>query len=172
MRTKDGEVIEKSHRKELHIGNENLADFNARLRTQTVLEYDHNNRSFKVNSTSNEARIKYLSKEFVIELNRYLTLNRNPDFDEIFIKNEYVNSVQKDVEKLQQEIRRTHYLKKEGLSQQEKEEYLHWVEELITLRKDSYPLGILTDTHKIEECKKEVNELCDDLSKELVRKKK
>ena len=169
-RTKDGDLIDRSHRKELHIGNENLADFNDRMKTRTVLEYDNDNRSFKVNSSSNEARIRYLSNEFVIDLNRYLTLNSSPDFDEIFIKNQYVNSVRQDVKKLQQEIRRTHHLKKEGLSKQEKEEYLQLIEELITLRKDSYPIGILTDTHRIEECKEEVKELCDDLSKELVRK--
>lgn len=169
-RTKDGDVIEPSHRNALHIGNKNLADFNTRMKTRTVLEYDHNNESFKIDSTSNNARLKYLSNEFVIDLNRYLSLDRSPDFDENFIKNEYVNAVEKDVEKLQQEIRSKHHLKKEGLSQQEKEAYLYWIEELITLRKDSYPIGILTKIDKIEECKKEVNELCEDLDKELVRK--
>ncbi|MBK5214963.1 MAG: hypothetical protein JJE55_15050 [Flavobacteriaceae bacterium] len=169
-RTKDGDVIEQSHRNALHIGNENLADFNNRMNTRTVLEYDHNDKSFKIDSCANSDRLKYLSNEFVRELNRFLILDRNANFDENFIKIEYVEGIEKDVSKLQQEIRRTHRLKEGGLSQREKEEYLHWIQELITLRENSFPIGVLTSKDKIEECKKEVNLLCEDLSKELVRK--
>ncbi len=170
LRTKDGDVIEQSHRKALHIGNENLADFNNRMETQTVLEYDHNDKSFKIDSSVNNDRLKYLSNQFVMELNRFLILDRNADFDENFIKIEYVEGIEKDVDNLQQEIRRTHRMKEGGLSEREKKEYLHWIQELITLRQNSFPIGVLTSKDKIEECKKEVNLLCEDLSKELVRK--
>ena len=169
--TKDGDVIEQSHRKTMHIGNENLLEFNQRMKTQTVLRYDDNNKTFKIDSTSSNPRLKYLSNEFVIELNRFITLDRNADFDENFIKTKYVNGVEKDIDNLQQEIRRTHKLQEGGLTLQQKEEYLHWIEELTTLRKNSYPKVVLRNEKIIKDCINEINALCEDLSKELVRSK-
>ncbi len=171
MRTKDGDIIEESHRKPLHIGNENLKEFNERMETTTVLQYDNTSKSFKIHSTEQNPRIKYLSGQFLMELNRFLTLDRNADFDEEFIKTEYVNGVEKDFNNLQQEIRFGEKLKKEGLTKREKEEYLHTIEELIRLRKDSFPKVVLTITEIIQNCKDGINALCEDLSKEIVRKK-
>jgi len=171
MRTKDGDVIEESHRKPLHIGNENLNEFNERMETLTVLQYDHISKSFKIHSTENNQRMEYLSGQFLMELNRFLTLDRNADFDQEFIKTEYVNGVEKDFGDLQQEIRSGHRVKDGGLTQREKEEYLHTIDELIRLRKDSFPKAVLTNSEIIQNCKDEINALCEDLSKELVRKK-
>jgi hypothetical protein len=170
MQTKDGDVFTEPHDRILNIGNQNLKDFNERMETNTVLDYDYVNKSFKIHRNDNNARIKYLSTEFVNELNRYITLDRNPNFDQKFIKNEYVKRIRTNFNDLQQEIRFGEKLKDDGLSQREKEQYLNTVEELIKLRKDSYPKVVLSKTEIIDNSKSEINELCADLSKELVRK--
>jgi len=170
MQTKDGDVFAEPHDRILNIGNQNLKDFNDRMETNIILDYDYINKSFKKHRNVNNARIEYLSNEFVTELNRYLTLDRNPNFDQNFIKNEYVNRVERNFNKLQQEIRFGENLKDGGLNHRQKEEYLNTIEELIKLRKNSYPQIVLNKEEIIDNCKTEINALCDDLSKELVRK--
>lgn len=169
--TQNGDIIKELHQKPLYIGNENLKEFNERMETITVLQYDHTNKSFKIHFTKQNLRMKYLSDQFLIELNRFLTLDRNADFDEEFIKTEYVKRVKESFYELQQEIRGGHKLKKEGLTTREKEDYLYTIDELIKLRKDSFPKGVLTNNEIIQNCKDEINALCEDLSKEIVRKK-
>ena len=128
------------------------------METNTILDYDYINKSFKIHPNENNARIKYLSTEFVNELNRYIILDRNPNFDQNFIKNEYVKRIGKNFNDLQQEIRFGEKLKDDGLSQIEKEEYLNTIEELIKLRKDSYPKIVLNKTEIIDNCKSEIND--------------
>jgi len=169
--TKNGDIIEESHRKPLHIGDENLREFNERMETTTVLQYDHASKYFKIYRTEQNPRMEYLSGQFLKELNRFLALDRNTDFDQEFIKKEYVKRVEKDFNRLQQEIRFGHKLKKEGLTKREKEEYLHTIGKLIKLRKDSFPKIVLINSEIIQNCKDKINALCEDLSKEIVRKK-
>ena len=166
-KTKDREVIEQSHRKFMEIGNENLKEFNQRMNIQTQLEYNHVDNSFSISSVSNNARVQHLSREFLKELNRYITLVKSK-FDQNFIKNEYVKRVEKDVNNLQQEIRIKHQIQSaDGLTDSEKSEYIHWIKELISLRENSYPISVIDDEGIIAECKNEVNALCEDLKKEF-----
>jgi hypothetical protein len=166
-RTIAGDVIKRNHRKFLEIGNENLKDFNKRMNVQTQLEYIHYDNSFSISTISNNARIQHLSREFLMEINRYITLIR-AQFDQNFIKNEYVQGVENDVNCLQQEIRAKHHIEnKKGLTDGEKVEFLNWINELINLRENSYPISVLTNKGIIKQCKREVNALCADLSKEF-----
>lgn len=162
-----GDVIKRNHRKFLEVGNENLKDFNKRMNFRTQLEYEHYDTSFAISAVSNNSRIQHLSGECLLEINRYITLIR-AQFDQNFIKNEYVQGVEKDVNDLKQEIRAKHHVQnKNGPTDKEKVEYSHWINELITIRENSYPISVLTDKGFIEECKSEVNALCADLSKEF-----
>ena len=171
LRTKDGDIIKELHRKPLLIANENLKDFNERMNTNITLEYDHYNKIFKIEGVIKNPRFEYLIGEFLIELNRFITLDKHPEFDEKFIKTDYVNRVEVDFNNLKQEIRSSVQQRKGGLSQTEKEAYFNTINELIKLRKDSFPKIVLTENLIIKDCKKEINELCEDLSKELIIKK-
>ena len=169
--TKDGVVLKKPHRKYVEIASENLQDFNERLKTNTQLEYHHEETKFSIFKFSNNPRIQYLSREFVTDLNRLIQLYK-ADFDQRFIRNEYVENRKSEVEKLKQEIRTKDHFQNGGLSENEKKEYLNLIQEFIILRENSYPKVVLSNKEEIQTCIEEVNNLCQELPKEFVIKKK
>ncbi|WP_143469333.1 hypothetical protein [Leeuwenhoekiella nanhaiensis] len=104
-------------------------------------------------------------------MNRLIQLYK-ADFDQRFIRNEFVENRKSEVEKLQLEIRTKDHFQKEGLSENEKKEYLNLIQEFLILRENSYPKVVLSNKEEIQTCIEEVNKLCQELPKEFVIKKK
>ncbi|MGJ8667150.1 MAG: hypothetical protein ACSHW7_12345 [Patiriisocius sp.] len=169
---KDGDIIEQNHRRFSEIGTKNLKDFNERMNVRIRLEYNEINNAFSILNISNNKRLQYFSRKFLIELNRYITLIK-VHFDQSFIKNEYVQGVERDANNLKQEIRAKHKIQNGNVVlETEKVECLKLIEEFINLRKNSYPISVITDKMIIKNCINEINALYDDLSKEFIVKTK
>lgn len=165
--TKDGYIFHEPHDKNIAISDANLSDFNLRMNTNVIVNYDHNNYKFKLVNNDNP-RINYLATKLINLINRYISIVN--EFDETFILNEYIKIIETRAFNLRQEIRRINEYQNGKLTPLQKGEYEKLIDEFIILHSDSYPKVVLLDEKKIEDCKIKVNKICLELSKEFIKK--